>query len=441
MKERHLFPFLLILLLSTYTFAADYEKGSVAAKNGDYATALKEWEPLAEQGDASGQNGLGWLYLTGNGVSRDYKIAFKLFTLSADQGFAKAQSNLGVMYAEGEGVTQDYQAAFKWYKLAAEQGLAGAQYNLGVMYAEGEGVTQDYQAAIKWYKLAADQGDAFAQNKLGNMYRQGHGVTQDFKYPELPNILDGKGLFPVSKSQAAQLKIKSAKVSDWLFNDDGELVDRDRHSFFEYDISGNISGFSGHKDQKGYIKYEYLYANNNLFEEKYYIKTEDEWKFIAKESFKYFDGDQSESIVIDNIGNIKGRKEFVYDTAGNNVEISLNDANGNTIGTMTKKFDEFGNILEKVAGNVKEVYSYDKHKITISRLTQNNQLHSTSEYTFDNNWNLLTYLRKSGDGEFWDRFTYKYNADALPIEKVWSRKEYLVQDPYQLTKYSYQHFK
>ena len=151
MEGRHLFPFLLILLLSTYTFAADYEKGSVAAKNGDYATALNEWEPLAEQGDASGQNGLGWLYLTGNGVSRDYKIAFKLFTLSAEQGDAKAQNNLGQMYREGQGVTQDLKTALKWYKLAAEQGVATAQYLLGNMYDSGMGVTQDFTRAFMWW--------------------------------------------------------------------------------------------------------------------------------------------------------------------------------------------------------------------------------------------------------------------------------------------------
>lgn len=261
------------------------------------------------------------------------------------------------------------------------------------------------------------------------------------KYPELPLILDGKGLFVVSKSQAAQLKIKSVKVSDWLFKDDGKLVDRDIHGLFEYDVSGNISEFSGHMDRKGYIKNEYIYVDDNLFEMKFYVKTEDGLNYRGKHSFKYFDGNRSESILFDNSGDIKFRKKFVYDTAGNNVEISISDGNGNAIGARTKKFDEFGNIFEKVTGNVKEVYSYDKHKIIISRLMQNNQLHSTREYTFDNNWNLLSYLRKSGNGEFWDRFTYKYNADALPIEMIWSRKEYAVQDPYQLTKYSYQHFK
>jgi hypothetical protein len=32
--------------------SADFQKGLTAYKSGDYATALREWEPLAEQGDA-----------------------------------------------------------------------------------------------------------------------------------------------------------------------------------------------------------------------------------------------------------------------------------------------------------------------------------------------------------------------------------------------------
>ena len=30
---------------------ADFQKGLDAAESGDYATALKEWKPLAEQGN------------------------------------------------------------------------------------------------------------------------------------------------------------------------------------------------------------------------------------------------------------------------------------------------------------------------------------------------------------------------------------------------------
>jgi uncharacterized protein len=39
--------------------SADYEKGSAAYKSGDYATALREWTPLAEQGDARAQFQIG----------------------------------------------------------------------------------------------------------------------------------------------------------------------------------------------------------------------------------------------------------------------------------------------------------------------------------------------------------------------------------------------
>ncbi len=35
---------------------ADYNAGVAAYKRGDYATALREWRPLAEQGNAGAQN-------------------------------------------------------------------------------------------------------------------------------------------------------------------------------------------------------------------------------------------------------------------------------------------------------------------------------------------------------------------------------------------------
>ena len=39
--------------------SADFEKGLTAAQSGDFATALREWKPLAEQGDAAAQSNLG----------------------------------------------------------------------------------------------------------------------------------------------------------------------------------------------------------------------------------------------------------------------------------------------------------------------------------------------------------------------------------------------
>ena len=79
--------------------AQDFEKGLRAAQSADFATAFKEWMPLAERGNLS------------------------------------AQFNIAAMYEDGKGVTQDYKEAFNWYRKAAEQGVAHAQHNIAVMYA------------------------------------------------------------------------------------------------------------------------------------------------------------------------------------------------------------------------------------------------------------------------------------------------------------------
>jgi TPR repeat protein len=77
---------LAVLLFSpTEGWSADFQKGLDAANSGDFATALREWKPLAEQ------------------------------------GHARAQYNMGVMYENGQGVPQDNKTAVKWYRLAAEQ--------------------------------------------------------------------------------------------------------------------------------------------------------------------------------------------------------------------------------------------------------------------------------------------------------------------------------
>ena len=135
MKGRLIFPILLILLLSTYAFA-DYVKGGEAYKSGDYVTALKEWEPLAEQGDAVAQYGLGLMYYKGQGVTQDYKLALKWTRLVAEQGHAMAQLVLGVMYQKGDGVTQDYIRAHMWFNIAASQGSLPAMTSRNTIQIE-----------------------------------------------------------------------------------------------------------------------------------------------------------------------------------------------------------------------------------------------------------------------------------------------------------------
>ena len=97
---------------------------------------------------------------------KDYATALRLFRSLAEQGDATAQEHLGVMYENGLGVPEDYAEAVLWYRRAADQGLKTAQWLLGTMYETGYGVQQDYVQAHMWYNLSAAQGwGAAAENR------------------------------------------------------------------------------------------------------------------------------------------------------------------------------------------------------------------------------------------------------------------------------------
>jgi hypothetical protein len=127
MLKRILAGVVLSLMLTGAAAAGPFEEGAAAYKRGDFATAMRLWRPLAEQGNAN------------------------------------AQYNLGVMYGKSQGVPQDYAEVVKWFRLAVEQGGADGQFNLGIMYDKGEGVPQDDAEAVKWFRLAAEQGLVEAQ--------------------------------------------------------------------------------------------------------------------------------------------------------------------------------------------------------------------------------------------------------------------------------------
>src|SRR5215813_2364104 len=95
----------------------------VAYDRANYATALKVWLPLAEQGDAS------------------------------------AQTNVGEIFEKGLGVPPDYAAAAEWYRRAAERGYSRAAISLGNLYEQGHGVPKDPVQALGWYRKAAGLGD------------------------------------------------------------------------------------------------------------------------------------------------------------------------------------------------------------------------------------------------------------------------------------------
>jgi TPR repeat protein len=129
------------------------DEGVDAYRNGDYATTLENFEPLAEQGDAS------------------------------------AQYNLGVMYANGEGVPQNASTSAEWYRKAAEQGHADAQFKLSASYYLDEGVSHNPVMAYVLANLAAAQGhekgrelrDLFADELSRDQIAEGQRMASEWR--------------------------------------------------------------------------------------------------------------------------------------------------------------------------------------------------------------------------------------------------------------------
>jgi TPR repeat protein len=105
---------------------ADFQAGMDAYNRGDFKTALREWQPLTEQGDARAQFYFGLLYENGDGVPLDYAKARQWYEKAAAQGDAKAQLYLGLQSSFGQGVPMDLVEAYMWYSLAAGNGNAHA---------------------------------------------------------------------------------------------------------------------------------------------------------------------------------------------------------------------------------------------------------------------------------------------------------------------------
>ena len=76
LKEKKYFNLLYSVLVSLIIpfpnlNAADFQKGYEAHLKGDYISAIKEWGPLAAQGDASAQFNIGNMFDFGKGVTED----------------------------------------------------------------------------------------------------------------------------------------------------------------------------------------------------------------------------------------------------------------------------------------------------------------------------------------------------------------------------------
>ncbi len=88
-----------VVVLVAAPACTDFEPGEEAYDRGDYATALKEWRPLAEQGDAEAQFIMGGMYNLGQGVPQDDVQAHMWLSLAAAQGIENARKARDILAA------------------------------------------------------------------------------------------------------------------------------------------------------------------------------------------------------------------------------------------------------------------------------------------------------------------------------------------------------
>ena len=96
-----------LMLVSVSSFSADLQKGLDAYNRGDYLAAIREWRPLANQGMATAQRYLGWMYDNGIGVVQSDAESLKWYRKAAEQGNAEAQEKLGWIYQRGDGAPRN----------------------------------------------------------------------------------------------------------------------------------------------------------------------------------------------------------------------------------------------------------------------------------------------------------------------------------------------
>ena len=119
-----------------------FETGLEAYEQQDYATALNEWKPLAEN--------KGFL-ATPDGPLCMIGVCYE------EEDVTKAQYNLGAMYASGHGVPQDNIRALMWINIAASKGLETALKYKDVVakkmtsaqIAEAQKLVQEYTKGVE----------------------------------------------------------------------------------------------------------------------------------------------------------------------------------------------------------------------------------------------------------------------------------------------------
>ena len=91
---------ILVLSVTAPLAAGPFEDANAAYRDGDYATALRLYRPLADQGNDDAQAALGAMYELGYGVPQDYVQAHMWFNLVGARTSDDKKRDFAVKYRD-----------------------------------------------------------------------------------------------------------------------------------------------------------------------------------------------------------------------------------------------------------------------------------------------------------------------------------------------------
>lgn len=141
---------------------AEFYLRSDAGERRSQEKAIALYEDIARNGDADVQLEL-FKYYQG----QDNTKALQWLSTAAQQGDARGQYGMGYVLFNGHlGAEKNHLKAVDWYLASAEQGYPLAMFEMGHMYDHGHGVDKNPGKALEWYEKSAKRGVGVAAKKV-----------------------------------------------------------------------------------------------------------------------------------------------------------------------------------------------------------------------------------------------------------------------------------
>jgi len=202
-------PAAFALFAATLAVPANAQQPNVKAgidawQSGDYATAINNWRPLAEKGDADAAFNLGQAYRLGRGVVINLGAAQTWLERAAKADHLDAQTTLGLLLFQNG----NRAGGLRWLKVAAERGDPRAMLVYGTALYNGDGVTRDPVLAYAYVSRSAAQGLSPAKETLAEMDKV---IPVDIRQKGVALAMEKAGVKPAVDKPVVTAKAAPAK--------------------------------------------------------------------------------------------------------------------------------------------------------------------------------------------------------------------------------------